>query len=276
VTARAIRPLRVNHMNAVVADFDASISHFEQAFGAEFMVDMPQAPFHACLFEIGRVIFELFVPHDFLISARLGPHYVGLEWQADMDEVRAALTDHGVRTVRDIGLALHTDPADCFGVAHEFYAGEFHTREWDLLGGPIKPASYWREDHPMGLAGLRGYTHIVEDLDAAGAFYRSFLSAEPTFDESRPAIAARARGLRVADATIELLAPDGEGWLARRLRQQGQGIHSTVFTVRDLAQARRYCTGKGIPLEAGTADGHLAVPASANRGIVFEFAEAPG
>jgi catechol 2,3-dioxygenase-like lactoylglutathione lyase family enzyme len=276
MTARSIKPLRVNHMNAVVRDFDESVRHFEQSFGAGFMVDMPQAPFHACLFEIGRVIFELFVPHDFLISARLGPHYVGLEWQADMDAVRAALADHGVRTVRDIGLALHTDPADCFGVAHEFYAGEFHTREWDLLGGPIKSEGYWRDEHPLGIAGLRGYTHVVEDIEAASAFYRGFLSAEPTFDESRPAIAARARGFRVADAVVELLAPDGEGWLARQLRRQGQGILSTVFAVRDLSQAQRYCVGKGIPLEPGTAEGHLAVPAAANRGIMFEFAQAAG
>jgi hypothetical protein len=32
--------------------------------------------------------------------------------------------------------------------------------------------------------------------------------------------------------------------------------------------------GKGIPLEPGTAEGHLAVPAAANRGIMFEFAQA--
>lgn len=269
---RAIRPRRVNHLNAVVPDFAASVAYFERAYGAEFMADMPQKEFHACLFEIGQVIFELFVPHDFLASARLGPHYVGLEWQADMDEVRAALADHGVRTVRDIGLALHTHPEDCFGVAHEFYAGEFHTRDWPLLDGPIKPAGYWRDEHPLGLTGLGGYTHVVEDLDAASAFYRSFLAAEPVFDEDRPAIAGRAQGLKVADAMVELLAPTGEGWLARQLRRQGQGILSTVLGVRDATQARDYCAGKGIALEAGTAPGRLAVPAAANCGVMLEFA----
>jgi hypothetical protein len=269
--AATIRPQRVNHMNAVLHDFDAGIAHFRERYGAEFMVDMPQQAFHACLFDIGRVIFELFVPHDFLVSARLGPHYVGLEWQADIDEVRAALIEHGVRMVRDIGVALHTDPADCFGVAHEFYAGEFHSREWELLGGSIKPVAYWRDEHPLGLTGLKGYTHAVEDLDAAAAFLQGFLGAEPMFDERRPAIAARARGLRIADATVELLAPDGEGWLRDRLRRQGEGILSTVFGVRDSAQARRYCSAHGIPLEPGTAEGNIAVPAAANCGIMFEF-----
>ena len=271
--ARSIRPQRVNHMNAVVQDFDTAIAHVEQAYSAEFMVDMPQKEFHACLFEIGQVIFELFVPWDYLVTARLGPHYVGLEWQADMDDVRAALADHGVRTVRDIGLALHTHPDDCFGVAHEFYAGEFVSRDWPLLGGRIKPAEYWANEHPLGLTGLKGYTQVVEDIAGASAFYQSFLAAEPLFEESRPAIAGRAVELKVADAVVELLMPTGPGWLAQRLRRQGQGILSTVFGVRDLAAARNYFVAKGVPLVAGTAEANLAVPPEANHGIMFEFAE---
>lgn len=268
----SIRPQRVNHMNAVVQDFDAGIAYFERAFSAEFMADMPQKEFHACLFEIGQVIFELFVPWDFLVSARLGPHYVGLEWQADMDEVRAALGDHGIRTIRDIGLALHTHPEDCFGVAHEFYSGEFHTRDWPSLGGgKMRSPEHWRDVHPLGLTGLVGYTHVVEDIEAASAFYQSFLSAEPLFDEARPAIGGRARGLKVADATVELLMPTGPGSLLGQLRRQGQGILSTVFGLRDLTQARNYCVAQGIPLEDGTAPGRLAVPAQANHGILFEF-----
>ncbi|MBW8755176.1 MAG: hypothetical protein JF595_13690 [Sphingomonadales bacterium] len=258
-------------MNAVLQDFDASIGHFTESFGAEFMVDMPQKEFHACLFEMGQVIFELFVPWDFLVSVRYGPHYVGLEWQADMDEVRAALTDHGVRTVRDIGLALHTHPADCFGVSHEFYSGYFHDRDWELLGGKIKPASYWRDEHPLGLTGLKGYTHVVEDIAKASAFLRGFLGAEPLFEEDRPEIAGRAQGLRVADAVVELLMPTSEGWLARQLRRQGQGILSTVFGVRDIAQARRYL--HRLPIAAGTAPDRVAVPREANHGILFEFTE---
>lgn len=274
---RSVSPSRVNHMNAVLRDMDASVAHFESAFGAEFLADMPQKQFHACLFEIGQVIFELFVPYDFLVSARLGPHYVGLEWQADMDQVRAALADHGIGTVRDIGLALHTEPADCFGVAHEFYAGEFHTRTWDTLGGePMKSPNWWRDEHPLGLTGLIGYTHVVEDIDAASAFYQSFFGARPLFAEERPAIAAQAVGLQVADAVIELLMPTRPGWLVERLRRQGQGILSTVFGLRDMGQARNYCVAKGLPLVAGTVEGRLAVPPEANHGIMFEFAENSG
>ncbi len=270
---RSIRPVRVNHMNVVLRDHDASHAHLGECYGAEFMADMPQKEFHASLVEMGRVIFELFVPHDYLICSRYGPHYLGLEWQADMDDVRAAIVGHGLGIVRDIGHALHTDPADCFGVSHEFYGGYFLDRDWPLLGGTIKPAGYWRDEHPLGLTGLKGYTHAVEDIAAASAFLQSFLTAEPVYEADRPEIAARAIGLQVADAVIELLTPSGEGAIRQYLNRHGQGIRSTVFGVRDIAQARSYLTGRGFPCAAGTSDGSIAVPAEANLGLMFEFSE---
>lgn len=269
----SIRPVRVNHLNAVVADFDASVAHFREIYGAEFVLDLPQREFHACLVETGQVIFELFVPHDWLIASRYGAHYLGLEYQADMDAVRAAVADHGIGIVRDIGVALHTDPADCFGVAFEFYGGEFHSQDWPLLGGPMKPPAYWSDEHPLGLTGLIAHTHAVWDIDAAAAFLKSFLSAEPVYDELRPDIAARAVGLKVADAVIELLTPTGEGIIHRHLIDHGQGIRSTVFGVRSIDQARNHFVARSIPLEYGDAPGSLAVPADANHGLIFEFRE---
>ena len=274
--ARSIRPVRVNHMNAVLQDFDASVAHLREHYGAEFVVDIPQKEFHACLVEMGRVILELFIPYDFLVCARYGPHYVGIEYQADMDEVRAAVADHGLRIVRDIGAALHTHPADCFGVSFEFYGDYFHDRDWPLLGGKIKPAGYWRDEHPLGLTGLKAHTHAVADIGAASAFLQSFLSAEPVYEQPRPAIAAQAIGLRVADAVIELLTPTGEGPLQQHLLRHGEGIRSTVFGVRDIGQARRYFTAHGVPLAPGAAEDSFAVPAEANLGLIFEFSEFAG
>lgn len=263
-------------MNVVLEDFDASVAQLAASYGAEFVVDIPQKEFHAGLVAFGQVIFELFVPHDYLICSRYGPHHLGLEYQAEMDEVRAAVADHGLRIVRDIGLALHTHPADCFGVSYEFYDGEFHTRDWPMLGGPIKPAAYWRDAHPLGLTGLVGHSHAVWDIAAASAFLQSFLAAEPIYEEARPAIAAQAQGLRVADATIELLTPTGPGALRQHLLDHGQGIRSTILGVRDIEQARGYFTERGIAMTDGAIPGSLAVPAEANLGLIFEFTETPG
>ena len=267
----SIRPVRVNHMNVVVEDFDASVAHFRGLFGAEFVVDLPQKEWRACLINIGGVLFELFAPHAFLLNARYGPHYLGLEYQADMEVVRAAIAGRQIRIARDIGLAVHTHPADTLGVSFEFYDGEFHTRDWPALGGPIKPQAWWRDEHPLGLTGLRGFTLAVAEIEPAADFLASFLSAEAAYEADRPALAARARGLEVAGAVIELLAPTGEGALAQHLRRYGPGVRSTVFGVRDLGQARRHLEARGVAPAPGAAPDSFAVPAEANRGVIFEL-----
>lgn len=269
----SIRPVRVNHMNAVVEDFDASVAHLQDVFSAEFLVDYPQQEWRAALIAMGDVIIELFVPYAFLLHTRYGPHYLGVEYQADMNDVRAAIAERGIRIVRDIGLAVHTHPADCFGVAFEFYDGSFHDRDWDLPGGKMKPVSYWREEHPLGMTGLKGYSIAVRDIDAASAFLQGFLSAKPVYEADRPAVAGRAIGLQVADAVVELIAPVADGAIEQHLRRSGEGIRSTIFGVRDIAQARSYFADRGVDLVAGDAAGRIAVPAAANLGMIFEFSE---
>jgi hypothetical protein len=261
-------------MNLVLQDFDASVAHFRDLYGADFLMDLPQRELHACLIEIGRVIFELFVPHEFLTTVRYGPLYVGIEYQADVDVVREAVAERGIRIVRDIGVALHTHPADCFGVSFEFYGGYFHDNDWPLLGNSkMKSEAYWRDEHPLGLTGLKGYSVAVHDIDAASAFYRSFVSAKPVYEEARPAVAARAIGLHVSDDVVELITPTGDGPLQRHLHRYGDGIRATNFGCRDLAQVERYFAERGLALVPGDAPNSLAVPAEANLGGIFQFSE---
>jgi catechol 2,3-dioxygenase-like lactoylglutathione lyase family enzyme len=270
---KSIRPVRVNHLNLVLDDFDASVAHFRDLYGADLFLDIPRPEMHACLIEIGRVIFELFVPHVFLLNARYGPHHLGIEYQANMAMVREAVAERGIRIARDIGEAIHTHPADCFGVAFEFYDGSFHERDWPLIGGPIRSAAAWRDAHPLGLTGLKGYSVAVADIDAASAFFQSFLGAEPIYEAARPAVAGRAVGLQVADSLVELITPVGDGALGAHLHRFGDGIRATRFGVRDIAQARHYFAERGVALAPGDATGSFAVPAEANRGVIFEFAE---
>jgi hypothetical protein len=266
-----IRPVRLNHMNLVLEDYAASVAHMQSLYGAELMVEFPQKEWQACLVDIGRGIIELFVPYDFLVTARYGPHHVGVEYQADMDTVRAAIAERGIRIIRDIGLALHTHPADCFGIAFEFYDGSFHERHWDLLGGTIKPASYWSDEHPLGITGLKGYSLAARDAAAAGAFLESFVGAQLLYEAPRPGIAATARVYQVADGEVEVLSADDTGPLADHLRHFGDGIYATQYAVRDLEQARAYFAAKGLSPVPGSALDSVAIPEAANRGVVFEF-----
>jgi catechol 2,3-dioxygenase-like lactoylglutathione lyase family enzyme len=273
MSATSIRPRRVSHPNIVLEDFAASLAHFRELFDAELLLDLPSPAWHACLIDIGGVIFELFAPPNFLLHSRHGPHYLGVEYEADMDEVRAAVAAHGVRIIRDLGVALHTHPADGFGVDFEFYGGSFYDNVPPTLTTPVKPAAWWRDEHPLGLMGLKAYTLAVSDIEAASSFLQSFLSAEPVYRAVRPEIAARAAGLQVADTLVELLAPAADGPLQRELQQIGQGMRSCVFRVRDLAQAHRYFTERGAALIRGTAPDSFALSPAANRGLLFEFAE---
>ena len=77
--ARQIHPMRVNHMNVVVEDIDSSSAHLAERYGAEFLLNIPLPEWRACLVETGGVILELFAPHGFLLNARYGPHYIGVE-----------------------------------------------------------------------------------------------------------------------------------------------------------------------------------------------------
>lgn len=262
-----IRPVRVNHMNAVVEDFAAARAHFETRLGAEFLLDLPQAEWHAGLVETGRVIFELFVPPAFLLYARYGPHWLGIEYQADMAEVRTSLAAHGIRIARDIGVALHTHPQDTLGVAFEFYGGSFHDDRWPLLGGrTMRPADYWRDRHPLGLTGLDAYTIVVRDIAKASDFLQRFLAAQPIGKSTH-----RAR-FRIADSDVELLAPVAGALAARQIERYGEGILSTVFGARDLDRARRYFAERDVPVIPGSAPDRIAIPPEYNLGLLIEFA----
>ena len=266
-----IRCGRVNHMNMVLENFDKSLAHFGKLYGADLLMDIPRREMHACLIDIGRVIFEIFVPHEFLLNARYGTHFLGVEYQANMKQVRDVVAAHGLRIIRDIGEALHTHPADCFGIAFEFYDGEFHDRSYDTLGRRMHPAGYWRDEHPLGMTGLIGYSVAVFDIDAARHFFQSFLGAEVIYESPRSAIGGRAIGLQVADGQVELITPEGDGEVQRYLHRYGEGIRSTVFGVRDIAQAQRYFAERGVDLAASGRPNAIAVPAEGNLGVIFEF-----
>ena len=264
--------MRVNHVNLVLEDYETSVGHFEGLYGARFLRDLPQTAWHACLIDIGRVIFELFAPHDFFLSSRYGPHYIGIEYQADMDEVREVLASQGIRIIRELDVACHVHPADCHGIAFEFYGGFFHDND-QFTDEPMKPAEYWRDENPLGLTGLKAYTVAVPDFEEARDFFQGFLQHEVVYEEARPALAAKAVGLQVADAVLELVSPVGDGPLQRHLLQHGEGIRSTVFGVRDLDQAQRYFREHGVELVPGGAPDTLAIPTELNLGVIFEFSE---
>jgi hypothetical protein len=275
-TIDSIRPIdavRVNHINVVLEGYDAMVEHFARLYGGQVVMDLPQDAWHACIMDVGRVLFELFAPHEFFLHTRAGPHFLGIEYQIeDLAHAREVIAARGLRVARELGVALHTHPADCHGVSLELFEGYFHDND-ELLQVPMRPAEHWRDEHPLGLTGLHGCTIAVTDLAQAVEDFEAILHHDALEEGPRPAVAGTAVALHVGDAWLELIAPDGEGPLREHLVEHGEGIRSTVFRVRDLDQARRCFGDQGIELVAGAAPGSFAISAEQNLGVIFEFIE---
>ncbi len=265
--------LHVNHLNALVEGPEDSIAHFRDLYGAQFLLDLPDS--EACLIVIGTVIFELFIPQDFLLHARFGPNYNGLEYQVpDLGEARTALQARGIRITGDVDVAFYTHPSDTFGLGMEFYHRNFHTE--GIPNGylePIKPVEYWRDEHPLGCTGLKRYSVVVADIDAAQSFFQDFMGATVLYEEPRPKVGARVVGLDLAGTVAELVTPLEDGVMQRHHARYGDGMRSTVFEVRDLRQAQSYFADRGVTLQPGDAPDTLAIRPEDNRGLLFEFSE---
>jgi len=271
---KALECLHMNHINAMVEDFDKGVEHLRDLFGAQLNRDLPGDHWHACLITIGGVMFEIFAPSEYLLNARFGPHYVGIEYQvSDVDGARAEVLARGMRVIRELGVAIHVHPAEAFGVAWELFGRSFHDDPPPVqYVEPLKPSEYWRE-HAVGYTGLKRFSVAVSDLAAATRFFEGFLGADLLYEEVRPAVTARAVGFSLADTVVELLSPNGPGPMERHLVRYGDGIRSTVFAVRDLDQARHYFAERGVVPGPGDAPDTFAIAPEDNLGLLFEFSE---
>jgi Glyoxalase/Bleomycin resistance protein/Dioxygenase superfamily len=279
--ADPVRVVHMTHLNAIVDGFDDTVELFQRRFGAQFNMDIPGSEVHACLVNVGRVIFELFAPHERAergqgrLLARYGDHYIGIEYQVpDLDQARAAVADHKMRILNDPGVYFLTHPADSFGVSFEIYDGDWHAEPPPApYVEAIKPAAYWRDEHGLGCAGLKRYSIAVRDLTPAVTFFREAFGAEVLYEASRLGAAARAVGLGLADTVAELISPVGPGPVADYLERYGERIRATVLAVRDLGQAQRYFADQGLDLGPGDAPDTLALSEHDSHGLRFEFSE---
>jgi hypothetical protein len=215
------------------------------------------------------------VPKDYLLNARFGPHYVGVEYQVpDTADARKAARARGIRLLGDIGVAFHTHPMDTFGVAVEIYHRNFHTQgPPNGYLEPIRPLAFWSDEHPLGITGLKRYSIVVSDIDSAANFFHDFMNATVVYEAPRPEIGARAVGLALGDTVAELLTPTEDGAIRRYLARYGDGIRSTIFAVRDLLQTKAYFADRGIALQPGDTPETLAIGPEDNCGLIFEFSE---
>ena len=276
--------IQVNHPNALVTSYDGALEHFRRLFGAHLNMEIPESDgVRAFLMTIGHVILECFAPVEVTergqgrLMGRYGDHYLGIEYRvADLAAARDALTAQGVRNIRDPGHVFFTHPADCFGVSFEIFEGDFYDPEMETINPQWTappPRAYWAEEHPMGILGLARWTVAVRDLDPAAQFYTNVMGADEVYREPRPNASAESIGLELGGATVELIAPTGEGPIQEFLERYGQHMRSIVYEVKELIQVEKYLQSKGVDLVEGDAPGSRAIPPEQNHGLLFEFTE---
>jgi hypothetical protein len=249
------------------------VARFGELLGARFNADIPQPEWHAGLVNVGGVLFEVFSPAQFLLNARYGPHFVGIEYQVpDVAAARRVVQERGIRIVRDIGAAFHTHPADTYGIGLELFHKSFHAQENPTWFEPFRPEQYWRDEDSLGCIGLKRYSVVVADLTGAAAFFGELLGAEVCYEVVRHD-AVRVLGMELGDSLVDLMAPFGPGPVRDHLARYGDGIRSTVFRVCDLERAQRHFAALGVAVHPGDADDAIAIAPEDACGVLFEFAE---
>ncbi|MEH2483753.1 catechol 2,3-dioxygenase-like lactoylglutathione lyase family enzyme [Nitrobacteraceae bacterium AZCC 2146] len=91
------------------------------------------------------------------------------------------------------------------------------------------------------IAGLDHVVVLLADLDAAAATYQTLFARAPAW-RSRSDGAATVL-FTLPNMTLELMAPDGDGAIADRIRavlkEQGEGLASICFRTKDIARMHR-------------------------------------
>jgi len=102
------------------------------------------------------------------------------------------------------------------------------------------------------ITGLDHAVVLVRDIEAGVAGYQTLLGCSPSWRAQKDGAATAI--FTIGNASLELMAPHGEGESAGRVRaaldKQGEGIASLAFAVDDIAQAHHRLTRLGLAPEA--------------------------
>ena len=267
------------HVNQLVDDFDAARAFYADVFGArEYWTGFdPVENRDASLFVVGDTCIELFAPRDrtSLLGAslaRFGNSWHSFEWQVpDLEQARAALGERGVRTpTYRPGSFLMTHPGDCHGMLIELCPLE-------MAGDPRIEAGWssaaWRDEHPLGITGLRAMSFAVRDVDTAEAWLSGLVATPARSRERRPAIDAVVVTIPVAGTDVELMAAgSADGPVSAHLSRYGQRLRSIEFGVVDVDRTAAYLRSRGLRVVDGSRPGAIAVAEEDNWGVRWEFA----
>jgi catechol 2,3-dioxygenase-like lactoylglutathione lyase family enzyme len=125
-------------------------------------------------------------------------------------------------------------------------------RPWPFFihwGVPDEQRLAWEKPgaHANGVVSWTGISVGVQNLESAIDLYQRQIGLAPSHSDDMPALAARRATFRVGPASIELLAPVGQGPVQYLLATAGEGPFEVRLAVRDLNQMRAFFTQRGLP-----------------------------
>jgi catechol 2,3-dioxygenase-like lactoylglutathione lyase family enzyme len=272
--------LRVNHINQIVDDYDAALTHLQDLFGGQFLREIGANPFTAgCLVDVGGEIIEILAPKimdkaEGKLLAKYGLHYQGVEILVpSVSDALEVLKQRGVAILLERGNDFYTKPSATQGVCLQVYDGDWHA---DPPPTPyvhsMRTAAWWELEHPIGYVGLHHLSFACTDLEEAERFWCELTGGHVTYRADRPAIAAAGVGVDIG-IPVELVAPTGPGPIGEYIDRSGPRIWATTFTVRNMDATAAYFASRGIELVPGDSPDSLMLPPSCNLQVVYQFTE---
>ena len=294
--------IHYNHMNQLVDSYDGAVLHFKEVLGAQFLFEPPANPFtHACLANFGGAVIELvekrrpmgvrpegtsaepghytsfwYCPGTtgFILDwDRLGPHFAGCEFLvADLGKAMEATKAQGLRIFDQSEWDFFlTYGEQCQGISFELTTVDWYSRPsppW--YEEEMKDASYWRDEHPLGITGYR-FSVALNSIARTAEFFRNCCGSTVQYEEDRPQIAAKAIGVQLADVVVDFLTPTGAGPIRSFIDQYDERIRSMIFQVKNIDAVRRYFEDKKVPLVSGDVPNSVAIVPDQNLGVLYQF-----
>ena len=108
--------------------------------------------------------------------------------------------------------------------------------------------------HPNGATGVAGITLAVKNLERAIGLYQRQLGLTLDQQDVVMSLASRRARFHVGSFSIDILAPERDGWVSHQLDSVGEGPIELTLTRKDLNQTRRVLAEAGLRAEAGADD----------------------
>jgi len=129
---------------------------------------------------------------------------------------------------------------------------------------------------------FKGVDHVViavKDLDASVGQYESIYGTSVSDRSEAPAAGMKMAFFRFADSYLELVSNIGdEGPIARRLSNQGEGVHLVAMKVDKLEATIADLRSKGVrlvgdPGEGNPITGQIFIHPSVTGGVLTQIVE---